>query len=183
VKDLRSFSRLGEATRKPVDLRDGVEVSLRLLEPRWRGRITVHRDYGEVPPIECDPGPMNQVFMNLLANACDAIAAEGNIWIATRQDGDEVTVTIRDDGAGITAETASRIFEPFFTTKDVGGGTGLGLAISHSVVSAHGGRITLESCPGAGSTFRIVLPGGTAGGIVPSGDGAPARNPAAARPS
>src|SRR5213596_2732587 len=100
VKDLRSFSRLGEAARKPVDLHDGLEVSLRLLEPRWRGRIEIHRDYGTLPPVECDPGQMNQVFMNLLANACDAIAGTGDIWITTRADGAGVSVAIRDDGAG-----------------------------------------------------------------------------------
>ena len=88
VSDLRSFSRLGEATRKPVDLHDGLDTTLRLLEPRWRDRITVHRDYGDLPPVECDPGQLNQVFMNVLANACDAIATRGNIWITTRADGD-----------------------------------------------------------------------------------------------
>ena len=77
VSDLRSFSRLGEATRKPVDLHDGLDTTLRLLESRWRDRITVHRDYGDLPPVECDPGQLNQVFMNVLANACDAIATAG----------------------------------------------------------------------------------------------------------
>jgi len=160
VKDLRSFSRLDEATRKLVDLHEGLEVTLRLLEPRWRDRITIHRDYGTLPLVECDPGQVNQVFMNVLANACDAIAGAGNIWIGTRHDGDEVTVTIRDDGHGIAADVVGRVFDPFFTTKDVGGGTGLGLAISHGIVSAHGGRIEVESAPGAGATFRIVLPAG-----------------------
>jgi len=158
VKDLRSFSRLGEAARKPVDLHDGLEVSLRLLEPRWRGRIEIHRDYGTLPPVECDPGQMNQVFMNLLANACDAIPERGNLWLTTRAEGDRVRVTIRDDGVGMAPEVVGRIFDPFFTTKDVGGGTGLGLAISHGVLAAHGGRIEVESTPGRGATFRIVLP-------------------------
>src|SRR5438876_964308 len=158
VKDLRSFSRLGEATRKRVDLHDGLEVSLHLLEPRWRDRIEIHRDYGTLPPVECDPGQMNQVFMNVLANACDAIPERGNLWLTTRAEGDRVRVTIRDDGVGMTPEVVGRIFDPFFTTKDVGGGTGLGLAISHGVVAAHGGRIEVESAPGRGATFRIVLP-------------------------
>ena len=87
VKDLRSFSRLGEARRKAVDLHEGLEVSLRLLEPRWRDRITIHRDYGELPLVECDPGQMNQVFMNVLANACDAIEGPGNVWVTTRARG------------------------------------------------------------------------------------------------
>ena len=161
VRDLRSFSRLGEATRKRVDLHEGLDTSLRLLESRWRERIGVHRDYGVLPPVECDPAQVNQVFMNLLANACDAVAAGGNIWVATLADADTVTVTIRDDGVGMAPEVVGRIFDPFFTTKDVGSGTGLGLAISHGVVAAHGGRIEVESAPGKGSTFRVVLPVGT----------------------
>src|SRR5437762_3333413 len=144
VKDLRSFSRLDEATRKRVDLQDGLEVSLRLLESRWRDRIEIHRDYGTLPPVECDPGQVNQVFMNVLANACDAIPARGNLWLTTRAEGDRVRVTIRDDGVGMAPEVVGRIFDPFFTTKDVGGGTGLGLAISQGVIAAHGGRIEVE---------------------------------------
>ncbi|HEV7735741.1 MAG TPA: ATP-binding protein [Candidatus Binatia bacterium] len=160
VKDLRSFSRLGEAARKAVDIHEGLEVSLRLLESRWRERITVHREFGSLPPVECDPGQMNQVFMNVLSNACDAITGTGNIWVSTRRDGDVVEVTIRDDGGGMPADVMGRIFDPFFTTKDVGGGTGLGLAISHGVVTAHGGSIAVESTPGIGTVFRIRLPGG-----------------------
>jgi len=162
VQDLRSFSRLGEATRKPVDLCDGIDTSLRLLESRWRDRITVHRDYGEVPLVECDPGQVNQVFMNVLANACDAVVdgrnVWGNMWISTRLEGDGVEVAIRDDGTGIAPDALGHIFDPFFTTKDVGGGTGLGLAISHGIVTAHGGRIAVESTPGHGTTVRIWLP-------------------------
>jgi signal transduction histidine kinase len=160
VQDLRSFSRLGESTRKPVDLHDGLDTTLRLLESRWRDRITVHRDYGNLPLVECDPGQVNQVFMNVLANACDAVGDGGNIWIATRADGDSAEITIRDDGPGIPPEVRDHIFDPFFTTKDVGHGTGLGLAISHQVVIAHGGRIAVESAPGPGATVRISIPVG-----------------------
>ena len=158
VRDLRTFSRLGEATRKAVDVQEGLEVTLRLLESRWRGRLTVHRDYQPLPPVEGDPGQVNQVFMNLLANACDAAPAGGNVWIVTRSDGGEVVVAIRDDGPGIPPECLGRIFEPFFTTKDVGSGTGLGLAIAHGIVSAHAGRIEVESMPGQGASFRVILP-------------------------
>src|SRR2546426_7458452 len=101
--------------------------------------------------------------MNLLANACDAIAGTGNIWVMTRAEGATVSVAIRDDGAGIPPAVLGRIFDPFFTTKDVGGGTGLGLAVSHAVVAAHGGRVDVESAPGARGTFRVRLPGGAAG--------------------
>jgi signal transduction histidine kinase len=162
VQDLRSFSRLGESTRKPVDLHVGLDTTLRLLESRWHDRITVHRDYGDLPLVECDPGQLNQVFMNVLANACDAIGGEGNIWIATRSDGDSAEITIRDDGPGIPPDARDHIFDPFFTTKDVGHGTGLGLAISHQVVSAHGGRIEVESAAGTGATVRISIPVGQA---------------------
>jgi signal transduction histidine kinase len=158
VKDLRSFSRLGESRRKAADLHEGLEVSLRLLEPRWRDRITVHRDFGELPLVDCDPGQMNQVFMNVLSNACDAIEGKGNLWVTTRHEGGAVHVHIRDDGSGMPVDVMSRIFDPFFTTKDVGSGTGLGLAVSHSVIAAHGGKIDVESTPGHGATFRIVLP-------------------------
>jgi len=158
VKDLRSFSRLDEATRKPVDLHEGLDVSLRLLEHRWRDRIDVHRDYGELPMVECDGGQINQAFVNILANACDAIPAQGNVWVSTRADEDSVTITIRDDGGGMPADVRDRIFDPFFTTKDVGQGTGLGLSITHGIITAHGGRVEVESARGAGTTFRIVLP-------------------------
>jgi signal transduction histidine kinase len=158
VKDLRTFSRLGEAARKAVNLHEGLDVSLRLLESRWRERVTVHRDFGDLPLVECDPGQVNQVFMNILSNACDAITGQGNVWVTTRRNGSSVEVAIRDDGGGMPPEVMSRIFDPFFTTKDVGGGTGLGLAISHGVIAAHGGTIDVESAPGAGTTFRIRLP-------------------------
>src|SRR5206468_5018289 len=131
----------------------------RLLAPRRRARIMIQRDSPPLLPlVECDAAQVNQVFMNVLANACDAIANTGNIWIATRAEGETVIVTIRDDGAGMAPEVQARIFDPFFSTKDVGGGTGLGLAISHGVIAAHGGRIEVESAPGRGATFRIVLP-------------------------
>jgi signal transduction histidine kinase len=158
VKDLRTFSRVGEATRKPVDLLDGLEVSLRILAPRWRDRITIHRDLTPLPPVEGDPGQLNQVLVNVLANACDAIAGAGNLWLSSGIEDGTVFLAIRDDGVGMTPEVRQRIFEPFFTTKDVGAGTGLGLAISYNVIVAHGGRIDVESAPGRGTTIRIVLP-------------------------
>jgi signal transduction histidine kinase len=162
VQDLRTFSRLGEATRKVVDLHDALDTTLRLLEARWRERVAVHRDYGDLPPVECDPGQINQVFMNVLANACDAVGEGGNVWIETRCDGDDVEIVVRDDGPGMTAEVRQRVFDPFFTTKDVGHGTGLGLAISHQIVTAHGGRIEVDSEPGRGAAIRIRIPTGQA---------------------
>ena len=158
VKDLRKFSRLEEATRKAADMNEGMDVSLRLLESRWRDRTVIHRDYGKLPPVECDPGQMNQVFMNLLANACDAVGEGGNVWITTRQEGETVVITVRDDGCGIPPESLGRVFDPFFTTKGVGEGTGLGLSISHGIVADHGGTLEVGSESGGGATFTIVLP-------------------------
>jgi signal transduction histidine kinase len=166
VRDLRTFSRLGEAVRKPSDLNEGLEVSIRLLESQWRDRITVHRDLASLPPVECDPGQMNQVFMNVLANACEAISGHGNVWIQSRVEGPWVVVTMRDDGHGIAPDVLGRIFDPFFTTKDVGAGTGLGLAISQGIVAAHRGRIEVTSEPGAGATFRVMLPATAMGGAL-----------------
>ena len=133
-------------------------MSLRLLEHRWRDRVEVHRDYGELPLVECDAGQINQALVNILANAFDAIRARGNVWVSTRAEDDSVTIAIRDDGGGMPEDVRDRIFDPFFTTKDVGQGTGLGLSITHGIVTAHGGRIEVESAIGAGTTFRVVLP-------------------------
>ncbi len=158
VRDLRTFSRVGDAGPRPVDLQDGLEVSLRLLQPRWANRIVIHRAFDVVPAIEGEPDELNQVWMNLLGNACDAIVGPGNLWITTRSTGEVVEVVVRDDGAGIAADVLGRIFDPFFTTKRQGQGTGLGLAISHGIVARHGGRIQVESQPGVGTTFIVTLP-------------------------
>jgi signal transduction histidine kinase len=158
VTDLRTFSRVGEGTRQSVDLEEGIEVSLRLLRPRWAGRIKIHKAYGKLPRINAVGGQTNQVFMNLLANACDAIPDVGNIWIETKCENAYVTVTIRDDGVGIPVEHTRRIFDPFFTTKPLGKGTGLGLSISQGIVTDHGGAIEVDSSPGVGAKFTVTLP-------------------------
>ena len=133
-------------------------------------------------PVVCAPAQINQVVLNLLVNAMQAIEATGRgagrIEIATRCAGDEVILEVADDGCGIPAEILPRIFDPFFTTKPVGQGTGLGLAISHGIVADHGGRIEVESTPGRGSRFRVILPVGgkgqgreQAGRSLPAGEG------------
>jgi signal transduction histidine kinase len=158
VEDLRTFSRVDQADLQEVDLHDGLDRTISLIEPRLKDGIRVERDYGELPRIRCYAGQLNQVFMNLLINACDALGKKGTIWIRTRPIDRGVRVEIEDNGPGIPAEIQSRIFDPFFTTKPVGKGTGLGLSISHGIVERHGGRIWVESEPGSGTKFVIELP-------------------------
>ena len=127
-----------------------------------QNQVKIERDYGDLPLLECAAASMNQVFLNLLMNALQAIEAtgrnSGRIRVATQTHDDAIVVEVADDGCGIPAEVVSKIFDPFFTTKPVGRGTGLGLSITHGIVGEHGGRIEVESTPGAGSRFLVHLP-------------------------
>jgi signal transduction histidine kinase len=158
VGDLRTFCRPGSGRRAPADLHDSLEQSLRLLQGECKGRITVHREYGQLPPVRCDEGQMSQVFMNLLANAIQAIDGPGDLFVRTRSADGTVTVEIEDTGHGIDPALLSRLFDPFFTTKEVGKGTGLGLSIVRSLVTAHGGDVQVRSTAGAGTVFTVTLP-------------------------
>jgi len=158
VSNLRTFSRLDEAEVKEVDIHEGIESSLNLLTNRYKKGITVHKDYGDLPPVYCYSGQLNQVFMNLLANAGQAIPDTGDVWIATRQVDDKVQIVVRDNGVGISKEDIPKIFDPFFTTKDVGGGTGLGLSITYGIIQRHGGTIEVDSELGKGTTFTVTIP-------------------------
>jgi signal transduction histidine kinase len=163
VQNLRRFARLDQAAIDRLDLNGAVASTLELLRGRLQEhRIEVVQNPGAIPQIVCAPAQINQVILNLLLNAQQAITATGQaggrIEISTRTSRNEVTLEIADNGCGIPAEIQSRIFDPFFTTKPVGEGTGLGLSISHSIVHDHGGRIELESAPGQGARFRVILP-------------------------
>jgi signal transduction histidine kinase len=158
VEDMRTFSRLDQAELLEVDLHEGIDRTLSLMTPRLKHGIQVERDYGELPQVRCFAGQLNQVFMNLLMNACDALVGSGTIRISTRATTDGVRLAFEDDGPGIPEEIRNRLFEPFFTTKTIGKGTGLGLSISHGIVQRHGGSIRVESKPGEGATFVIELP-------------------------
>lgn len=158
VEDLRNFSRLSGEQTSGVDVHESIESCLRLLRPRWADRITIERDLGALPPIEAVAGQINQVLMNVLANACDAIEGSGTIRITTRAEDGHVRLSVRDDGAGIPAESLERIFDPFYSTKAQGKGTGLGLAITHGIVTAHGGEIRVASEPGKGAEIVVRLP-------------------------
>ena len=168
VTGLRVFSRLDEAEQKSANLHECLDAALMLLHSRYRDQIRIERNYGELPPWLCQPGKLNQVFMNLLANAVDAIFAKPGpgadevIRVATRLEERQgricAVVEIADTGTGMTQEVKTKLFQPFFTTKEVGKGVGLGLAISHGIVRDHGGSIEVESEAGRGSLFRVVLP-------------------------
>lgn len=158
VQDLRDFSRPGSEAWESSDLHAGLESTLNVIHNEIKYKATVVRAYGELPHVECIPSQLNQVFMNLLLNAVQAIPERGVITIGSRSGNGWVSVDIADDGIGMPPEVVSRIFDPFFTTKPVGQGTGLGLSVSHSIVKRHGGRIEVITRPGQGTTFVVTLP-------------------------
>lgn len=158
VKGLRNFSRMDEHELKLANINQGIDSTLLILHNKIKNRIEIIKDYGDFPDVMCHPGQLNQVFMNLLNNAQEAIKGEGKIWIKTRKEKDRVIISIRDSGKGIPAKSKKKIFDPFFTTKDVGKGTGLGLSISFGIVEKHNGSITVNSESGKGSEFIVTIP-------------------------
>lgn len=159
VRGLRSFARLDQAEEAEVNLHDGLSSTLTLLRHELKGRVEVHCDFGDLPQIRCCPNQLNQVFLNVLNNASQAIDGSGRIMVVTRHHPpDEVTVQVKDNGKGIPQKDMPRIFDPGFTTKGVGVGTGLGLSIVHKIMERHGGHIHVESQQGAGTTVTLRLP-------------------------
>ncbi|MBF0408183.1 MAG: response regulator [Candidatus Riflebacteria bacterium] len=168
VKGLRIFSRLDEADTKKINLHENIDAALLLLRSRYNHQIKIIRNYRSLPSWICQPGKLNQVFMNLLNNSIDAILSKPDIspdetiTITTTMDEREsvpwLKVSISDTGIGMSDETKNHLFQPFFTTKDVGKGVGLGLAISHGIIKDHQGTIEVESSENKGSTFLISLP-------------------------
>lgn len=164
VKGLRLFSRVDEQDVKKVDLHDGINSTIILLNSSIPGKIRIVRDFGELPMVECLAGKINQVFMNIINNAVHALSdhidtiKDPKIEIRTRSLGDSVVVEIEDNGPGMPEHVKERIFEPFFTTKSVGRGTGLGLSIVYSIIENHKGTMEVNSEVGQGTTFIITLP-------------------------
>lgn len=159
VQNLRNFSRLDEGDVKSVDLNEGLNSTLLLLNNEIKNRIEIIKEFEELPKIECHPGHINQVFMNILLNAIQAIEGKGKIWISTKTvNSHHVQVIIKDSGKGIPEDVKNKVFDPFFTTKPVGKGTGLGLSISYNIIKNHNGEINMESELGKGTEFRIKLP-------------------------
>lgn len=163
VKGLRTFSRLDEDTLKLADINDGLESTLVILKSNYKGQCEVVKELDpNLPQVECFPGKLNQVFMNILNNAIQASVDSNRespeVRVSTTTAGGEVKVHIADNGVGMSEEVKARIFEPFFTTKKVGEGTGLGLSIVLGIIEQHNGTIHVESAPGEGTEFVITLP-------------------------
>ncbi len=162
IKDLmlklRTFSRLDQGERVFVDIEENIESVITLLQYRLRDRIQVKRRYGKVTMLACHPGPLNQVLMNLLSNAIDAIEGEGQIAVETKTDGPMFVISVSDTGRGMPEAVRERIFEPFFTTKPAGEGTGLGLSISYGIIRDHGGEMEARSVEGKGTQMIVRIP-------------------------
>jgi two-component system NtrC family sensor kinase len=159
VQNLKSFAREDSSGHSRHDVNAGIEAVLKVVWNELKYRCQVEMDLGEIPPVLGHGGKINQVVMNMMVNGSHAMPQEGGLLkVSTEQVGEDVVITVSDNGCGMDEETMSRIFDPFFTTKDVGSGTGLGLSISHGIVEDHKGRIEVESEVGVGTTFRIILP-------------------------
>jgi len=159
VQDLKDFSRSGATDEwEWCDITRGLVSTLNIVHNELKYKVTVQNEVQPTPEINCLSSQLNQVFMNLLVNAGQAIGEKGNIWLRSGHDENAVWIEVEDDGCGIGKEHLNRIFEPFFTTKPVGKGTGLGLSVSYAIVRKHGGEIAVESTPGKGTKFRVNLP-------------------------
>jgi two-component system NtrC family sensor kinase len=159
VKDLKSFSRVDDGDTKEVELNEEViETALRLVWNEMKYKCTLKKSLTALPLINCRPGELSQVIMNLLINACDAIEQEGEVTLSSHCENSSITIEVSDTGTGISDEHVLKLFDPFFTTKDIGKGTGLGLSISHGIVQRHGGSLTVSSQLGKGTTFTVNLP-------------------------
>ncbi len=158
VSNLKSFARPDSKEQRNYSVNEGLQSTLKILNNEIKYKCAVEEDYGEVPDIECYPGELNQVFVNIIANAVHSIEEHGTISIRTWAKDSEIFIEISDTGSGIDPSDLDHIFDPFFTTKPVGVGTGLGLSVSHGIIEKHKGRIMVKSTVGKGSVFTIVLP-------------------------
>jgi two-component system NtrC family sensor kinase len=158
VQDLKSFSRVDQAECCRTNLNEALETTINIAWNELKYISTLDRFFGEIPDIVCYPQQLNQVFLNLLVNAAQAMEKQGHIFVRTWLENDLVFVSVADNGKGMPENIRSHVFEPFFTTKETGKGTGLGLSISADIVRKHGGEISVESEVGVGTTFTVKLP-------------------------
>ena len=158
VADLKSFSSVDRAETEIVNLNDSLRSVCNIAAPQLRERAELRLELGELPPLRCHARHLNQVFLNLLRNASQALKHRGVVCLRSRLENGEIVVNVQDDGAGIAPNVLPRVFDPFFTTRDVGEGTGLGLTVCRDIVRAHGGRIEIDSAVGQGTTVTVYLP-------------------------
>ncbi|RUO31258.1 sensor histidine kinase [Aliidiomarina soli] len=158
ITALKDFSRQDECEMQRANINKAVETTISVAWNELKYKAEVHTSLADIPDVCCNLGQINQVFMNLLVNAAQAIEKFGNIYVETVVAGDTVEISIRDDGSGISDEQMPRIFEPFYTSKPVGEGTGLGLALTYNIVKKHGGTLRVDSKVGQGTCFTVVLP-------------------------
>ena len=159
VLGLKNFSRLDRANVANFDVRKGLESTLLLAKNMLKNHVKVETEYLDVPEIVCSPSQINQVFLNIITNAAHAMGEQGTLILRTElHDEKTVRIEIQDDGGGIPSSALPKIFDPFFTTKPIGEGTGMGLSISYKIIEAHGGKILVDTEPGIGTTFSILLP-------------------------
>ncbi|MGD9366641.1 MAG: response regulator [Desulfobacteraceae bacterium] len=161
VIDLKDFAHPGEDKIQSTDINKGLMSTLNVVNNEIKYKATVHNEFGDLPAVQCVPQELNQVFMNILVNAAQAIEEKGDIYITTRAVDQKVVVTISDTGCGIPEEHLTKIFDPFFTTKEVGRGTGLGMNIAYNIVQKHNGTLKVDSEIGKGTTFTLTLPAET----------------------
>jgi signal transduction histidine kinase len=165
VLAMKRFSHASNTDTSLADINEAIETTLAVCRNEYKYVADVSVELGELPPVTCNVGELNQVFLNLIINAAQAIeekvagsGEQGQIRISTRLDGGNVLIEIADNGAGIAPELQDRIYEPFFTTKEVGKGTGQGLALARTTIERHSGSLECASAPGQGTTFAIRLP-------------------------
>ena len=167
VTELRTFSSLGEAEHKRSKIVRRLQSTINLVQTNYREQVDFQTDFQADPEVECWPAKLNQVFINMMVNACQAIISKQNqtgdntpgiLKISTRIQDQLIAIRFQDNGSGISEDIQHKLFEPFFTTKEVGEGTGLGLAVSYGIIEKHQGKIDVESSIGKGTTFSIYLP-------------------------
>jgi signal transduction histidine kinase len=164
VKGLRIFSRLDEDDLKKADLNEGLDSTLAIINNLLNNKIKILKQYGELPLVECYPGKLNQVFLNIISNAVYAVQKKfgenkgGAITIITSNDDKNTFIKIKDNGTGMDAQTQKKVFDPFFTTKDVGEGTGLGMSIAYNTIKKHNGQIIVNSNLDEGTEFILQIP-------------------------
>jgi signal transduction histidine kinase len=158
VVNLKGFSRVDRDGMDTMDLNEGIESALMIAQHQLRDRVKVVKNLQPLPKVRCMPSQMNQVFLNLITNAAQAIEDDGTLTIASKAEGGQVQIDVSDTGCGIPDDVLPKIFDPFFTTKPVGEGTGLGLSIVHKIVKGHGGTIKVRTTPRKGTTFTVSLP-------------------------